>query len=76
MLLLGGKFDHLCKPSYAIHLAEEHYNANLFLFENVVHSPVDSGPCAIMMLKEFFDDPSQVPDSGCMQAFSHEYQMP
>jgi pimeloyl-ACP methyl ester carboxylesterase len=75
LLLLGGKFDHLCKPSYAAQLAEEQVNATLFLFEDVVHSPVDKGPCAIMMLKEFYDDPSKVPDSTCMQAFHHEYKV-
>ena len=76
LLLLSGKFDHLCKPSYATQLAEEQGNATLFLFDDVVHSPVDKGPCAIMMMKEFFDDPSKVPDNSCMQAFSHEYQVP
>jgi len=76
LLLLGGKFDHLCKPSYATHLAEEQGNATLFLFDNVVHSPVDNGPCAILMMKEFYDDPSKVPDNTCIQAFSHEYQIP
>ena len=76
LLLLGGKFDHLCKPSYAAQLAREQGNATLFLFDNVVHSPVDNGPCAILMMKEFYDDPSKVPDNTCMQAFSHEYQIP
>ena len=76
LLLLSGKFDHLCKPSYATQLAGEQGNATLFLFDDVVHSPVDKGPCAILMMKEFYDDPSKVPDNSCMQAFSHEYQVP
>lgn len=76
LLLLGGKFDHLCKPSYATQLAEEQGNATLFLFDDVVHSPVDKGPCAILMMKEFYDDPSKIPDNSCMQTFSHKYQVP
>lgn len=76
LLLMGGKLDHLCKPSYAEKLASEQENAYLYLFDNVVHSPVDNGPCAIMMLKAFFDDPTRAPDSSCMQVFRHEYLLP
>ena len=76
LLLLGGQMDHLCKPSYARKLASEQENVHLYLFENVVHSPVDSGPCAIMMLKTFFDDPTKAPDNACMQEFKHEYLLP
>ena len=76
LLLMGGKFDHLCKPSYATTLAKGQKNSYLYLFDNVVHSPVDSGPCAIMMFKEFLDDPSQAPASDCMQSFKHEYALP
>lgn len=76
LLLMGGQFDHLCKPAYASELARGQENAYLYLFDNVVHSPVDSGPCAIMMLKEFLDDPSKAPESDCMKNFKHQYAMP
>ncbi len=76
LLLLGGKMDHLCKPSYAVQLAQNNENAHLFLFEDVVHSPVDRGPCAILMLKEFLDEPSRAPDSSCMGSYHHAYLPP
>ena len=76
LLLLGGKMDHLCKPSYAVQLAQNNENAHLFLFEDVVHSPVDRGPCAILMLKELLDEPSRAPDSSCMGSYHHAYLPP
>lgn len=76
VLLLAGQMDYLCLPSYAKQFAENNKNAHLFLFEGVAHSPVDQGDCAIMMLKQFFDDPNKAPDSSCMAPFKHEYVLP
>ncbi len=76
LLLMGGQLDHLCKPKYASEFSKGQKNAYLYLFENVVHSPVDQGPCAIMMLKEFLDDPTKGPSSECMQDFKHKYALP
>lgn len=76
ILLLGGKFDYLCRPSYAKQFASQQKNAQLYLFDDVAHSPVDKGPCAIMMLKEFFDDPSKTPNSLCMDDFEYKMMLP
>ena len=52
VLLLSGRMDYLCRPDYAKYVAEKQKNAYLYIFEDVAHSPVDRGDCAIMMLKE------------------------
>lgn len=76
LMLMGGKFDHLCTPAYAREFASRQNNAYLYLFDNVVHSPVDSGPCAIIMMKEFLDNPAKAPNSDCMNSYTHEYAIP
>ncbi len=76
VLLLSGQMDYLCRPSYAKQFAQNQQNSYLFLFEDVAHSPVDKGECAIMMLKEFFDNPKRAPDASCMDGFHHEILVP
>ena len=76
ILLLAGKMDYLCLPSYAIEFSKKQKNSYLYIFEGVAHSPVDQGSCAIMMLKEFFDNPTKAPDNSCMKEFQHEFILP
>jgi len=76
ILMLGGKFDYLCRPSYAKEFAAQQENAYLYIFDDVAHSPVDKGSCAIMMLKEFFDNPGKAPDSSCMEEFEYKMLLP
>ena len=76
MLMLSGEMDYLCLPSYSKKLADKQKNAYLFIFEGVAHSPVDRGDCAIMMLKEFFDNPTKAPDNSCMQEFQSGFILP
>jgi len=76
ILMLAGKMDYLCLPSYAKQFAEKQKNSYLYLFDDVAHSPVDKGDCAIMMLKEFFDNPDQAPDNSCMNEYQHEIALP
>jgi hypothetical protein len=76
MLMLSGRMDYLCLPSYSKELSDMQKNAYLFIFEGVAHSPVDRGDCAIMMLKEFFDNPTKAPDNSCMQEFHSGFDLP
>lgn len=76
ILLLGGRMDYLCRPSYAQGFADNQKNAYLFIFEGVGHSPVDQGDCAIMMIKEFFENPDVAPNSSCVNAYEHQIVMP
>ncbi len=76
VLLLAGEMDYLCLPAYASKFAKQHENSYLYLFKGVAHSPVDQGDCAIMMLKEFFDNPTKAPDDSCVKEFQHEFIVP
>ncbi len=76
MLMLSGEMDYLCLPSYAQEVAKKQKNAYHYVFEGVAHSPVDRGECAIMMLKEFFDNPTKAPDNSCMQEFHSGFDLP
>jgi len=76
ILMLAGQMDYLCLPSYSIEFSKKQKNSYLYIFEDVVHSPVDRGDCAIMMLKEFFDNPTKAPDSSCINEFHHEFSLP
>jgi len=76
ILMLAGKMDYLCLPSYAIEFSKRQKNSYLYIFEGVAHSPVDAGPCAIMMMKEFIDNPTIAPDNSCMKQFQHEFMLP
>ena len=76
ILMLAGQMDHLCLPSYAMEFSKRQKNSYLYIFEGVAHSPVDQGPCAIMMLKEFIDNPTKAPDNSCMKEFQHEFIIP
>ena len=68
--------DYLCRLGYAKSFAENQKNAYLFIFEGVAHSPVDQGDCAIMMIKEFFDDPYKEPNSSSINAYLHQIVIP
>ena len=76
ILLLSGKMDYLCPPEYAKQFAENQKNAYVYIFEDVAHSPVDKGSCAIMMLKEFYENPSKAPDTTCMNNYQHKIILP
>ena len=76
LLMLSGEMDHLCLASHATEFAKRQKNAHLYIFEGVAHSPIDQGTCAIMMFKEFIDNPTKAPDNSCMDEFQHEFVLP
>lgn len=76
LLFLSGKMDYLCRPGYAKQLAEKQKHAYLYIFDDVGHSPVDKGDCAITMLKEFFDNPSKAPNSSCINEYQYKIMLP
>jgi len=75
-LMLGGEMDHVCPPNYAIELSKNLNNSYLYTFPGIAHSPIDIGLCAIMMMKQFVDNPSKEPDSSCMQQFQSGFMLP
>ncbi len=75
-LLLSGELDHVCPPNYAMELSKNLENSYLYVFPGIAHSPIDFGPCGVMMMKEFTDNPSKAPDSSCLQLFQSGFKLP
>lgn len=77
-LMLNGGEDHVCLPEYAQKLSDSFENSYCYIFDGIAHSPIDAGECAIMMMKQFLDNPHQVPDAACVDGFKkkEEYILP
>lgn len=75
-LMFSGELDHVCPPNYAMDLSKNLENSYLYVFPGIAHSPIDFGPCGIMMMKEFTDNPSKAPDSSCVQEFHSGFNLP
>ncbi len=75
-LMFGGEMDHVCPPNYAMDLSKNLKNSYLYIFPGIAHSPIDVGYCAILMMKQFVDNPSQAPDSSCIQEFKSGFNLP
>jgi pimeloyl-ACP methyl ester carboxylesterase len=71
-LILNGELDHVLPPRYPTEMARQLSNSYLYLFPGVAHSPIDAGDCALGMTLQFVSDPSQAPDSTCVEGFTHE----
>jgi pimeloyl-ACP methyl ester carboxylesterase len=68
-LMLNGGEDHVCLAEHTRQLAATFENAYCYIFEGIAHSPIDAGPCAILMMKQFLDNPHAAPDASCMEEF-------
>jgi len=75
-LILSGEMDHVCPPNYARDLSKNLENSYLYVFPGIAHSPIDFGPCGIMMMKEFIDNPSKAPNSSCVDQFQSGFKLP
>jgi len=75
-LMFSGELDHVCPPDYAIELSKNLKNSYLYIFPGIAHSPIDFGPCGILMMKEFLDNPTKAPDSSCVQEFHSGFNLP
>ena len=68
-LMLNGGEDHVCLAEHTIELAASFKNAYCYIFEGIAHSPIDAGPCGILMMKAFLDNPNKAPDASCMEEY-------
>lgn len=68
-LMLNGGEDHVCLAEHTRQLAASFEHAYCYIFEGIAHSPIDAGPCAILMMKEFLDNPDAAPDASCVEEF-------
>jgi pimeloyl-ACP methyl ester carboxylesterase len=72
-LILNGELDHVIPATAVSEMAKNLSNGYTYLFPGVAHSPIDSGPCAFGMMMQFFADPSQAPDSSCVDQHMLEF---
>jgi len=77
-LMLNGAEDHVCLAGHVRELSDSFELSHCYIFDGIAHSPIDAGECAIMMMKQFLDNPLSTPDDSCMEAFvkSTEYKLP
>jgi pimeloyl-ACP methyl ester carboxylesterase len=77
-LMMNGGEDHVCLPGYALELSDSFENSYCYIFEGIAHSPIDAGECAIMMMKQFLDNPQAAPDASCVEEYKKkpEYILP
>ena len=73
VLLMAGQFDSLTPPRWAQEVAATLTNSYLFEIKGFAHSPTFGGECPASMALQFFDDPSQPPDSSCLEALKIEF---
>jgi len=77
-LMLNGGEDHVCLPGHALELSDSFENSYCYIFEGIAHSPIDAGECAILMMKQFLDNPQAAPDASCVEEYRNkqEYILP
>jgi len=65
LILNGSDFDSATPPAYAKLAASTLSHSYLYVFQDSTHS-VSFGECPRAMMADFFDNPSNAPDSSCM----------
>jgi len=67
-LMLSGEYDPTVPPRLAQIAAKGLDNAYLYAFPGTSHGVFVSSDCARAMAVDFLDDPSQAPDTACLEA--------
>jgi pimeloyl-ACP methyl ester carboxylesterase len=65
-LVLSGGFDPITPPEYAADAASTLSHNFSFTFPTGGHGQMLSSDCADQMIQSFLDDPTQAPDSACI----------
>jgi pimeloyl-ACP methyl ester carboxylesterase len=65
-LVLSGEIDPITPPRWAREAAEHLSNSYFHVFPGYGHGVTRKSACALDMMLEFFDDPTQEPDSSCI----------
>jgi pimeloyl-ACP methyl ester carboxylesterase len=65
LILNGSEFDSATPPEYAKLAASTLSHSYLYVFQNSTHG-VSFDECSRAMMADFFDNPSEAPDSGCL----------
>jgi hypothetical protein len=69
-LLLAGEFDPTVPPDLSQVAAEKLTQAYAYTFPAVGHGVLGSSPCGHDIMLAFLADPSQAPDTGCLESMA------
>lgn len=75
-LLLSGSFDPITPPAWAEAAAAYLSRSTHIEFPYAGHSILDSGPCAVQIIRAFLDDPLREPDTSCIDADHLTFYVP
>ncbi len=65
-LILSGSYDPITPPEWGRAAAADLSNGRFYEFPAWGHNILDDNPCAHKMARAFFADPTQAPDTSCM----------
>ena len=65
-LVLSGEIDPITPPRWAQAAAENLRTSYFYVFPGYGHGVTRKSPCALAMMLQFFDDPTQAPDDSCI----------
>lgn len=72
-LILGGEFDPNAEPDDMKEIAATLKNSYTYQTPWMGHA-VSGNECAHRMIRAFFDDPTQAPDSSCLKQWQEEFR--
>jgi len=75
-LILSGTFDPITPPIYNERVAAEYPNGFFYQFPGVGHGVSIASECAMSISRDFFENPTEEPDSACLADVSVNFVVP
>ncbi len=75
-LVLAGAYDPVTIPAWGELASETLSQSYFYLFPNAAHGVFASGDCAVDMIGNFVNNPSQEPDSTCIESLEMKFYVP
>ncbi len=75
-LVLSGEFDPITPPAWGQAAADHLSRSQHLVFPNAGHSVLDSGECAVGLIRSFLNDPLAELDTDCVEASTVEFYVP
>lgn len=77
VIVLNGKYDPAIPEQSDAVMKAQFKHCYHYRFDGIAHSVFDNAiECALPMLLQFLDDPSNAPDSNCMEKYKQNYLLP
>jgi pimeloyl-ACP methyl ester carboxylesterase len=73
-LLMSGQFDPITPPAYAEIAASTLSQSYNLVFPGVGHGAIGAGDCPFNIMADFLNEPSQAPDSSCINEMRMVFQ--